>query len=271
MLVNFRPEYHARWMQRSDYQQLPLVPLGPEDIRELLADLLGSHPSIAELPELIHTRTGGNPYFIEEVVQTLIETGALAGRRGAYELTRPIEGLRVPPTVQAVLSARIDRLEEREKHVLHVASVIGKRVPLPVLSRTVELPDAELSAAAAVLKEREFLYEAALYPDLEYAFKHPLTEQVAYESQLRERRARSHAAVARVIEEVERDRLDESAALLAHHWAAAGESLAAARWHRRAAAWIGLSEPGEAAQHWRRVLAFTEGYEDEEASALAAR
>jgi adenylate cyclase len=172
--------------------------------------------------------------------------------------------------VQAVLAARIDRLAEREKQVLHVASVIGKQVPLPVLRRVAELPDAELAAALAILKEREFLYEAELYPELEYAFKHPLTEQVAYESQLRERRARSHAAVARVIEDVERDRLDESAARLAHHWAEAGEPLAAARWHRRAAAWIGLSELGEAAHHWRRVLACTEGREEEEAATLTA-
>jgi class 3 adenylate cyclase/tetratricopeptide (TPR) repeat protein len=270
VLVNFRPEYHARWMQRSDYQQLALVPLGPAAIRELLGDLLGCHASTAALPDLIHARTGGNPYFIEEVVQTLVETGAVAGRRGAYELTRPIESLAVPPTVQAVLGARIDRLAEREKHVLQVASVIGKRVPLELLRRVVNLPEAELGAAAAVLKEREFLYEAALYPEIEHAFKHPLTEQVAYESQLREGRARSHAAVARVIEDVERDRLDESAALLAHHWAEAGERLVAARWHRRAAAWIAPSDPGQAAHHWRRVLACTEGREEEDAAALAA-
>ena len=270
VLVNFRPEYQARWMQRSDYQQLPLVPLGPEAIRELLGDLLGSHPSTAALPELIHARTGGNPYFIEEVVQALVETGALAGRRGAYELTRPVESLAVPATVQAVLGARIYRLDEREKHVLQAASVVGKRVRLPLLRRVAELPDAELGAATAILKEREFLYEAALYPEIEYAFKHPLTEQVAYESQLRERRARTHAAVARAIEDIERDRLDESAALLAHHWAEAGEALAAARWHRRAAVWIGLSDLGEAAHHWRRVLACTQGSEEDEAGILAA-
>jgi class 3 adenylate cyclase/tetratricopeptide (TPR) repeat protein len=270
VLLNFRPEYQARWMQRSDYQQLPLVPLGPEGIRELLGHLLGNHASITALPELIHTRTGGNPYFIEEVVQTLVETGALAGRRGAYELMRPIETLAVPPTVQAVLGARIDRLDEREKHVLQVASVIGKRVPWQVLSRVVQLSEAELRAAAAILKEREFLYETELYPEIVYAFKHPIAEQVAYESQLRERRSRSHAAVARVIEGVERDRLDESAALVAHHWAEAGEPLAAARWHRRAAAWIGLSDPRQAAHHWRRVLACTEGSGEAEAATLAA-
>jgi class 3 adenylate cyclase/tetratricopeptide (TPR) repeat protein len=270
VLLNFRPEYDACWMRRSDYRQLPLVPLGPEAIRELLGDLLGSHASIGALPDVIHARTGGNPYFIEEVVQNLVETGALAGRRGAYALTRPVDGLAVPPTVQAVLAARIDRLDEREKHVLQVAAVIGERVPLPLLSRVVELADADLSTAAAILKEREFLSEAALYPEIEYTFKHPLTEQVAYESQLRERRARSHAAVARVVEDIARDRLDESAALLAHHWAEAGEPLAAARWDRRAAAWIGLSELGEAAHHWRRVLASTEGREEQEAAALAA-
>jgi predicted ATPase len=108
--VNFRPEYRADWMQKSWYRQIPLTPLGKDASAELLADLLGSAPSLAALAGPIHARTGGNPFFTEEVAETLIESGHLAGERGAYRLITPIERLEVPATVQAVLAARIDRL-----------------------------------------------------------------------------------------------------------------------------------------------------------------
>ena len=120
-LVTFRPEYQSRWMQRSYYQQLPLQPLGPEAIRALLRDQLGEDPSVAALPETIQERTKGNPFFIEEVVQSLVESGHLTGARGAYRLTTAVEALEVPASVQAVLAARIDRLPEREKQVLQTA------------------------------------------------------------------------------------------------------------------------------------------------------
>jgi class 3 adenylate cyclase len=118
LLVNFRPEYHAGWMQKSYYHQLPLLPLGPEAIRELLQDLLGRDSSLAILGDLIQERTSGNPFFIEEVVQSLAEAGSLKGTRGAYQLVERVQEVAVPATVQAVLAARIDRLAEREKQVL---------------------------------------------------------------------------------------------------------------------------------------------------------
>src|SRR5262249_5517245 len=118
MLVNFRPEYHAQWMQRSHYQQVPLLPLGPEAIKELFADLLGSDRSLHRLRKLIQERTGGNPFFIEEIVQSLIETGDVAGARGTYRLVTPTAEVGLPATVQSVLAARIDRLPERDKQVL---------------------------------------------------------------------------------------------------------------------------------------------------------
>jgi len=189
VLLNFRPEYHAQWMQRSYYQQLPLLPLGPEAIKELFADLLGNDPSLDRLRALIQERTSGNPFFIEEIVQSLIETGALAGTRGAYRLVRPAEEVGVPATVQSVLAARIDRLPEREKRVLQTASVIGKKFSEPILERVAELGGGDLSAALHALTSAEFLYQESLYPEAEYAFKHPLTQEVAYRSQLSERRA----------------------------------------------------------------------------------
>jgi class 3 adenylate cyclase/tetratricopeptide (TPR) repeat protein len=253
ILLNFRPEYHARWMQKSYYQQLPLLPLGPEAIAALLTDLLGAAPSVEALARLIRERTGGNPFFIEEVVQSLVESGRLEGARGAYRLVTPVESLSVPPTVQAVLASRIDRLGENEKWVLQTASVIGNTFTEAVLKRVAELSEPDVDAALRSLEGAEFLYPEALYPEAEYAFKHPLTQEVAYRSQLSERRARVHAAVARVLEELDPTKLDERAALFAYHWESAGEAEQAIRWHRRAAEWAGASDPAETLKHWQSV------------------
>jgi class 3 adenylate cyclase/tetratricopeptide (TPR) repeat protein len=257
LLLNFRPEYHAGWMQKSYYRQLPLVPLGPDAIRNLLDDLLGSDPSTRGLGEAIHARTGGNPFFTEEVVQTLIESRQLEGARGSYRLVTPIERLTVPPSVHAVLAARIDRLPEREKRVLQAAAVIGKEFAEPILVAASGVPADELHAALATLKAHEFVYEQALYPVAEYAFKHPLTEEVALGSQLQERRRRTHATVARAIEAAHAEKLDEQAALLAHHWEEAGEALAAARWHRRAGEWLWMRDVARAFEHFARVRTLT--------------
>jgi class 3 adenylate cyclase/tetratricopeptide (TPR) repeat protein len=269
LLLNFRPEYHAAWMQRSYYQQLPLLPLGAEAIAELLRDLLGTDPSVAGLAGLIEARTGGNPFFIEEVVRTLVETRSLEGSRGAHRLARPVESIGIPPTVQALLAARIDRLAEREKRVLQTAAVIGMEFTEPVLRRVAELPPLDIEASLRNLKEAEFVFEQALYPEAEYAFKHPLTREVAYQSQLAERRAGVHADVARVIAELEPERLGERAALLAHHWEAAGEPLEAARWSRRAAEWVGSNDSAEAMRHWDKVRALLLDVAPESREALA--
>jgi predicted ATPase len=187
------------------------------------------------------------------VVQALAETGSLEGAKGAYLLVRPAEELRLPSTVQAVLAARIDRLAEREKGVLQTAAVIGREFTEPILRRVVEFPEAELAAALQRLTAAEFIYEEALGPEPQYTFKHPLTQEVAYRSQLGERRERVHAEVARAIADLYRDRLDEKAALLAQHWEAAGDALEAARWHDRAARWAVRSHVMQAVQHWRKV------------------
>jgi class 3 adenylate cyclase/tetratricopeptide (TPR) repeat protein len=269
LLLNFRPEYHAGWMQKSWYRQIPLTPLGREAIGELLADLLGSDPSIATLVAPIHARTGGNPFFTEEVAQTLIESGHLEGSRGAYRLVTPIDRLGVPATVQAVLAARIDRLPEREKRLLQIAAVIGKDFAEPLLAAVAELPTEELKAALAALRHAEFVHEQAIYPVSEYAFKHPLTQEVALGSQLKERRRAVHAAVARAIEQQDAAHLDERAPLLAHHYEEAGEALAAARWHQRAAEWVGTTDVAAATHHWGRLRALVrELPDDREAAAL---
>jgi class 3 adenylate cyclase/tetratricopeptide (TPR) repeat protein len=257
-LLNFRREYRAGWMQKSHYHALPLAALGPEAISELLTDLLGTDPSLVGLTELIRTRTGGNPFFTEEVVQSLIESGSLQGTKGAYRLVTPVEQIVVPATVQAVLAARIDRLLEREKRALQAASVIGKTFPQSILKAVAELPERDLVDAVRALQAAEFVYEETLYPEVEYAFKHPLTQEVAYGAQLADRRAQLHAAVAGTIEQLNPAKLDERAALLAYHWECAGDAPQAARWHRRAAEWTGTNDLEEALRHWRKVQSLTE-------------
>ena len=165
----------------------------------------------------------------------------------------PRKRFAVPATVQSVLAARIDRLPEREKRLLQTASVIGEKFSEPILRRVADLGDGELPAALHALTSAEFLYQEALYPEAEYSFKHPLTQEVAYRSQLAERRARVHAAVARAIEEIDSAKLGERAALLAYHWEHAGDAREAAKWHRRAAEWVGLNNSAEALRHWQSV------------------
>jgi class 3 adenylate cyclase len=253
LIVNFRPEFSAEWTKKSWYRQLPLAPLGPAAIQELLEDLLGTDASTKDLAARIHARTSGNPFFTEEVVQSLIESGVLEGSRGAYRLTRPVERLKIPATVNSLLAARIDRLAERDKHALQAAAVIGKEFARPILTPVADLPDIDLDQALSILKSGEFIYEQALYPVAEYSFKHPLTQEVALGSQLQDRRRRLHARAARALEESLADRLDQNAALIAYHFEEAGETREAIRWHRRAAEWIVGSDPVQAVRHWQHV------------------
>ena len=264
VLVNFRPEYGAGWTHKSYYRQIPLLPLGPEAIGELLSDLLGADPSLDGLAELVTERTGGNPFYIEEVVQELAETGSLEGTKGEYRLVHTIENVEIPATVQSVLAARIDRLQEREKRLLQVAAVIGRQFAEPVLARVAGLGADELAAALRTLVAAEFLYEEAVYPITEYAFKHALTEEVAYRSQLGEARGRVHVAVAAALAEQDPEKLDERAALIAHHYEQGGRLLEAARWSARAAGWAGFNDPAEALRHWRRVRDLVDGLEETE-------
>ncbi len=201
-IINFRPEYSAQWMRKSYYRQISLAPLGPEAIKALLVNLLGEHPSLNGLPDLIRERTAGNPFFIEEVVRALAESGNLEGKRGEYRLVRPVDDAAVPPTVNTILAARIDRLSEREKGLLQSAAVIGREFSGPILTRAAALDESELEPALRALIAAEFLYEQELYPETIYAFKHPLTQEVAYRSQLGERRAAVHRRVAEALEEL---------------------------------------------------------------------
>ena len=215
LLVNYRPEYEHRWGSKTAYSQLRLDSLPAESAAVLLAALLGPDPGLSPLTQMLVKR--GNPFFLEETVRTLVETGALAGERGAYRLTRPVEALQVPVTVQAILAARIDRLAPEDKRLLQAAAVIGKHVPFALLLAVAELSDEDLRRALVHLQAAEFLYETSLFPEPEYTFKHALTHEVAYGSLLVERRRALHAEVVGTIEACFADRLPEHVELLAHH------------------------------------------------------
>jgi class 3 adenylate cyclase/tetratricopeptide (TPR) repeat protein len=269
-LVNYRPEYEPTWADSALFQAIPLTPLERAHTAELLRDLAGDDPSLDGLDEPIHERTQGNPFFIEEIVRELAESGHLEGERGGYRLTAPIEDAGVPVTVQAILAARIDRLEPDAKQLLQVASVVGKEVSAEALGLTAGLEATGIEPVLRNLIEAGFLYEAELYPQRVLAFRHPLTREVAYNTQLADRRRETHAAAARATIELEPGRLDELAGLVGHHMDEGGETLEAARWFARAAHWAGHSQPRDALRLWQRVTALTaELDENEETIGLA--
>ena len=235
LVLNFRQGYSADWMSTPYYTPLPLVPLDDEAAEELLRSLLGDDPSVRSVRELVRNRTGGNPFFIEEVVQELVAAGSLVGERGSYRPLGELAEIQIPMSVVAVIEARIDRLPEREKQLLQTAAVIGRSFSRSVLEAVSAFSSPELEEAIVLLCEGEFIYRDGGASTGDHAFKHSLTHEVAYLSQLQDTRQEIHATVARALEELHADRLGELAALLVHHWAEAGQSHDAARWRRRAA------------------------------------
>jgi class 3 adenylate cyclase/tetratricopeptide (TPR) repeat protein len=217
LLVNYRPEYQHGWGSKTYYTQLRLDPLSPVSADELLQALLGDDASLKPLTQLLIARTEGNPFFLEESVCTLVETGVLVGEHGAYCLAQPLASLQVPATVQAVLAARIDRLPPEVKRLLQTAAVIGTEVPGPLLAAIADLSDTELYRHLTHLQAAEFLYETRLFPEPEYTFKHALTHEVAYGGLLQERRRALHARIVEALEALAGDRVAEQVDHLAHH------------------------------------------------------
>ena len=260
LLVNYRPEYQHGWGSKTYYTQLRLDPLPPASAEALLQALLGDAPTLEPLTRLLIARTEGNPFFLEESVRTLMESGVLVGARGAYRLAQAVPTIQVPATVQAVLAARIDRLPPEEKRLLQTAAVIGTEVPLALVQAIADLPEAALHRGLVHLQMAEFLYETQLFPEREYTFKHALTHEVAYGSLLHERRRVLHARIVEVLEALAGDRVAEQVERLAHHalrgevWAKAlaycrqaGEKTMARSAHREA---VGYFEQAlKAVQH----------------------
>jgi class 3 adenylate cyclase/tetratricopeptide (TPR) repeat protein len=249
LLATTRPEYRPGWSPQVE--ALSLAPLPLEDSRTLLDDWLGSDPGLAPLRARIEARARGNPLFVEEMIRSLVERGVLRGERGAYGLDAAIEETTLPETVQAVLASRIDRLVDRDKDVLQAAAVVGRDVPIELLRTVVDLPAPELAASLDRLSTADLLGPAEARG--EHTFRHPLTQEVAYRTQLLDRRRGTHAAIARALLKIHGSAAATHASLLAHHFDEAGEHLEAARWHEQAGRRVARSEPADGARHCRRV------------------
>jgi predicted ATPase len=226
LLVNYRPEYRHEWGSKTYYTQLRLDPLGREHAQELLSALLGDGAAFHPLKQLILEKTEGNPFFIEEIVQALREQGLVSRLEagGGQGRTSLPPDLHLPVTVQGVLAARIDRLAVAEKELLQTLAVIGKEFSLSLLTRVVNQTEAELQGKLAHLQMAEFIYEQPAFPEVEYTFKHVLTQEVAYNSLLSERRRGLHERIAQAMEALFHARLEDHYGDLAHHYTRSGNT-----------------------------------------------
>ena len=236
LLVNFRPEFTHDWAGRAHYAQVRLNPLAEQGADELLAALLGTDEALAALRQSLIERAEGNPLFLEESVRTLAESGVLGGAPGAYVLVGDPSAVEMPATVQAIIAARIDRLTPEDKRLLQTAAVVGHDVVHTILRSVADMPEDKLRRSLANLQSAEFLYEARLFPDLEYSFKHAFTYEVAYGGLLESQRRELHARVGETIEELYPDRHTEMAEELANHFAKGEVWDKAADYYLRAAA-----------------------------------
>ncbi len=254
LLVNYRPEYHHQWGSKTYYSQLRLDPLGKETAQELLTALMGDDESTLPLKRLIIERTEGNPFFMEEMVQSLFEQGVLT-RNGAVKLAKPLEQIRVPPTVQAILASRIDRLPAAEKELLQTLAVLGREFSSGLIKRVAGKSDDELERMLSALQLAEFTYEQPAMGDVEYTFKHALTLEVAYNSVLAQRRRLLHERAAQAIEALFSDRLEDHLAELARHYDRSGNVRKAVEYLGRAGRLAAQQTAhSEAAGYFKRAL-----------------
>jgi class 3 adenylate cyclase/tetratricopeptide (TPR) repeat protein len=255
LLVNYRPEYHHEWGNRTHYAQLRLDPLGGESADEMLSALLGNELDFLPLRRLIAERTEGNPFFIEEIIQSLFEDGSLV-RNGRLTLTRPLTQVRAPTTVQAVLAARIDRLGVEEKELLQTLSVLGREFPLTLVRNVLSAPTDQLEGILSRLQLSEFIYEQPAFPEVEYVFKHALTQEVAYNSVLSDRRKLLHEQAGAAIEALFADRLEDRLSELARHYQRSGNTIKAIEYLGRAG-----QQSVSRASHAEAITLFTSALE----------
>jgi adenylate cyclase len=246
-LITYRPEYSGVLARVPGAQTLALAPLSDPETAALVAELLGSDPSVGALGRTIAERASGTPFFAEEIVRELAERGVLRGKLGAYTSTAEAAEVNVPATLQAAIAARIDRLDPRAKRTLSAAAVVGSRFGVDVLTRLGVEPEVADLVAAQFIDQVNFSRHA------EYVFHHPLIRAVAYETQLKSDRAELHRRVAAAIEEHSGGSVDEKAALIAEHLETAGDLHAAFGWHMRAGAWSHNRDAGAARVSWDRA------------------
>ena len=217
LLVNYRPEYSHGWGSKTYYTQVRLDPLGRENAEEMLTSLLGDGDDLVLLRRLIIEKTEGTPFFMEETVQALLDEGSLV-RNGTMKLARPLTDLKIPPTVQAILASRIDRLPPDVKELLQTVAVIGREFPVSLVREVTKLSEDELERMLNQLQLGEFIYEQPALGNIEYVFKHALTQEVTYNSVLSQRRKILHQHTAEAIETLYADHIDDYLDGLAHHY-----------------------------------------------------
>jgi class 3 adenylate cyclase len=247
VLITYRPDYEGVLAHAHRSQTIALEPLEDSQIAALASELLGGHPSVTGVAEIIAKRAAGNPFFAQEIVRDLVERGVLGGQRGAYVCDGELAGVSVPATLQAAIGARIDRLDPLAKRTLGAAAVIGSRFSPDLLAALQIDPDLD------DLLRAELIDQIVFTPRAEYAFRHPLIRAVAYESQLKSDRAQLHRRLAAAIEAPEPQSADQNAALIAEHLEAAGDRHAAYGWHMRAATWATNRDIAAARQSWERA------------------
>jgi tetratricopeptide (TPR) repeat protein len=223
LILLYRPEYTHHWGNKSYFNRIGLDQLSLKWSAELVKAILEGGEVASELRELILNRAAGNPLFMEELTHTLLENGSIQIKDKQYVLTRTPSELQVPDTVQGIIAARMDRLEDNLKRIMQVASVIGREFAFRIL-QTISGMREDLKAHLLNLQGLEFIYEKSLFPELEYMFKHALTQEVAYNSLLLKRRKEIHERIGKAIEELYPERLEEFYEMLAYHYAR-GEAL----------------------------------------------
>ncbi len=264
LLLNYRPDFDADWLTEHLQTTIALRALDEPAVAELVDQLLGPHNSLDRLRRGVLEQAAGNPFFVEEAIRSLAEQGYLQGACGAYQQARELDDLAIPDSVQGLIAARIDRLPEREKQVLAHAAVIGKSFHAERLKQLLPAQSETLEHSLHSLANADFVVPGASRQ--EFDFYHPLTQEVAYRSQLNEHRASIHARLAELIEsELDSHDHDERSLLLAHHWERAGNALKATHWQLQAALFEGVMRESRAAlQRYRQAIRLADGIEDEQ-------
>jgi tetratricopeptide (TPR) repeat protein len=217
LILLFRPEYNSGWSTKTFYSQIRVDQLPRRTIEDLVTGILGGSSVDPELCEFISNRTEGNPLFIEELTQNLMENGSITKAEDRYLLSLKPSDIQVPATVQGIIAARLDRLEGTLKGIMQVASVIGREFAFRILQALASLRE-DLKSSLQTLQDLEFIYEKTIFPELEYIFKHALTQEVAYNSLLFKKRKNIHERVGQAIEQIYKDRLEEFYEMLAYHY-----------------------------------------------------
>jgi class 3 adenylate cyclase/tetratricopeptide (TPR) repeat protein len=270
LLLTHRPGYAHPFGDRSYHIRLTVPPLSTREVGEIAGSVLKSAALPEALEELVGQKADGNPFFVEEVTKSLVEDGSLRRIDGGVELTRPLEDISVPDSIQDVLMARLDRLEDAPKYALQLAAVIGREFALRLWNRIFDAEDG-LDAVVEELRALELIYEKIGDPELAFRFKHALTCDVAYESVLRSRRKALHRIVGAAIQELYADRLGEHLPALAHHFRLGEDWELAFRYHTDASIKAAEAFANQsAAEHCRQALSVATHLEDVGAEELQA-